>query len=64
MSFKKMYLYLDTDSSLDWTVRHGRSMTLSVALKEAPSKLWTPAFEKDIVTAISASVTADRVSLG
>jgi hypothetical protein len=33
---------IQDDSSLDWTLRHGKSACLSVALKEAAENVYTP----------------------
>lgn len=51
----------DTDPSQDWTLRHGCSMALSVSLKEAPDKIWTPSLEKSVESTINKLVVADRV---
>ncbi|CAG5130066.1 unnamed protein product, partial [Candidula unifasciata] len=54
---------LDTDPSLDWTVRHGRSMALSVSLKDAPDRVWTPALEKSVESTITKLILADRIPI-
>jgi hypothetical protein len=33
---------IQDDPSLDWTLRHGKSACLSVALKEAAENVYTP----------------------
>ncbi|XP_055861350.1 eIF-2-alpha kinase activator GCN1-like [Biomphalaria glabrata] len=55
---------LDTDPSLDWTLRHGRSMALSVALKEAPERILTPSLRKNVEQTIGKLVAADRIPIG
>ena len=52
---------VDCDPSLDWTLRHGRSMALSVALKDAPQRIWTESQQKSVFNAIGKLVAADRV---
>ncbi|KAK3760896.1 hypothetical protein RRG08_042111 [Elysia crispata] len=54
---------LDCDASLDWTLRHGRSMALSVALKEAPQRVWTESLQKSVSGTINKLVTADRIPI-
>ncbi|KAH9524200.1 translational activator of GCN4 [Bulinus truncatus] len=54
---------LDSDPSLDWTLRHGRSMALSVALKDAPERILTPSLRKSVESTIGKLVTADRIPI-
>jgi hypothetical protein len=54
---------LDTSSSVDWTLRHGRGTALSIAIKEAPDKIWTGRSDNVRKTVISLT-EADRVSIG
>ncbi|XP_005111057.1 eIF-2-alpha kinase activator GCN1 [Aplysia californica] len=54
---------LDTDASQDWTVRHGRSMALSVALKDAPDRIWQPAHSSSVLTTVSQLTAADRIPI-
>ena len=42
----------DDDSMLDWTVRHGRSAALYVALKSAPDQVLTEDWTKKTVRVI------------
>ena len=46
---------------LDWTICHGRSVTLSYALYDAPSKLFDTVDEDDIVEAAVKYSNYDRV---
>ncbi|XP_067861626.1 stalled ribosome sensor GCN1 [Heptranchias perlo] len=50
-------------SGIDWMVRHGRSVTLSVAMKAVPSKLCTPEYNTSVLDMIVASATADRIPI-
>nr|XP_022338883.1 eIF-2-alpha kinase activator GCN1-like [Crassostrea virginica] len=55
---------LDTaESGADWTLRHGRSQALAVALKEAAPKIWTPTFQSSIVKCLSGLIDSDKVPL-
>jgi len=54
---------LDTDVSQDWTLRHGRAMALSVALMDAGSNLWAPAYSSSVLAAITKLTTADRIPI-
>lgn len=53
----------DTDASLDWTLRHGRSMALSVALKDAPERILSSGLRKGVESTIGKLVVADRVNV-
>ena len=50
------------DASMDGTLRHGRSAALSVALKEAPSAVYTKDTADKVHKVILAYLAADRVS--
>ncbi|PVD31523.1 hypothetical protein C0Q70_06936 [Pomacea canaliculata] len=54
---------LDIDPSTDWTLRHGRSCALSVALKECPQRLWTPELKKTITHTVTQLANADRIPI-
>ncbi|XP_037092852.1 eIF-2-alpha kinase activator GCN1-like [Pollicipes pollicipes] len=54
---------LDDDSMLDWTVRHGRSAALYVALKCAPEQVLTDDWTKRTIRVIVGYVQADRPPL-
>lgn len=58
-----LYFFTDTNTSLDWTLRHGRGSALSVALKEAGDKLWTDQYKAGVKKTVSALTEADRVSV-
>jgi hypothetical protein len=53
----------DDDLPLDWTLRHGRSAALSVALKEAAPQLYTDDYKDKICRVLLAHLMADRVCL-
>lgn len=50
-------------SGIDWMVRHGRSLALSVAVNVAPSRLCTGKYSSDVQDMILSNATADRVRL-
>uniref|UniRef100_A0A8C5P6E8 GCN1 activator of EIF2AK4 n=1 Tax=Leptobrachium leishanense TaxID=445787 RepID=A0A8C5P6E8_9ANUR len=47
-------------TGIDWMVRHGRSLALSVALCVASTKLCTPKFSSSIESVVISNATADR----
>lgn len=51
----------DDDPSEDWTLRHGCSVTLSVALKQAPERILTEEWRERVVKTLVKYMTADRV---
>ena len=55
-------MFSDTDSSLDWIIRHGRAVALSIAVKEAGEKILTDEFTEPIYKAALSYTAADRVS--
>ena len=58
-----MYFSLiDTSSSVDWTLKHGRGIALGIALKEGADKIWTDQYKTGVKTAISSLIESDRVS--
>ncbi|XP_074643687.1 stalled ribosome sensor GCN1-like [Tubulanus polymorphus] len=52
---------LDNDPSLDWTIRHGRSLALMVALKECPQNLLDPNWEPKVTSIVCKYMQSDRV---
>ncbi|GIX96451.1 eIF-2-alpha kinase activator GCN1 [Caerostris darwini] len=54
---------LDDDLSLEWTLRHGRSVALMIALKEAPDRLLTPEWTERIIKVLLVYLTADRLAI-
>lgn len=48
-------------SGIDWMVRHGRSLALSVAVNVAPSRLCTGKHSSEVQDMILSNATADRV---
>ena len=62
LNFVHIFLFLsDADPSLDWTVRQGHAVGLSVALKESPTRLCVPEFQKRVMQATLDYTAADRV---
>jgi hypothetical protein len=53
----------DDDLPLDWTLRHGRSAALSVALKEAAPQVYTDDYKVKICRMLLAHLMADRVCM-
>ena len=51
------------DPSIDWTLRHGRSAVLSVALKEAPAEVYRPEWRDRLHRVLLSYLTADRVPI-
>ncbi|XP_014262100.1 eIF-2-alpha kinase activator GCN1 [Cimex lectularius] len=51
------------DVSIDWTLRHGRSATLFVAMKEAPNRIIVPAYEQKVHKVLLSFLAADRVQI-
>lgn len=54
---------LDDDLSLDWTIRHGRSALVAVALKEAPVTIYSEEWAPKVIRVILAHLVADRVPI-
>ncbi|KAL3857310.1 hypothetical protein ACJMK2_011991 [Sinanodonta woodiana] len=54
---------LSYNPSVDWTVRHGRSIALGVALKEAGDLLCTAQYQDSIKEAVAQLTDADRIPL-
>ncbi|XP_072271584.1 stalled ribosome sensor GCN1 [Pyxicephalus adspersus] len=50
-------------TGIDWMVRHGRSMALSVAINAASKKLCTPKFSSNIESSVLSNATADRIPI-
>ena len=56
-----MFLLLDMEDSLDWTLRHGRSVALSYAIFDAPTQLHTAIGNDVIFRSVLDQACADRV---
>ncbi|KAK1160013.1 hypothetical protein AOXY_G21506 [Acipenser oxyrinchus oxyrinchus] len=50
-------------SGIDWMVRHGRSVALSIAMKAAPSKLCSEEYSAEVVDMIMSNAAADRIPI-
>uniref|UniRef100_A0A452HQ02 TOG domain-containing protein n=1 Tax=Gopherus agassizii TaxID=38772 RepID=A0A452HQ02_9SAUR len=50
-------------SGIDWMVRHGQSLALSVAIKVAPSRLCAPKYYNSVQERILSNATADRIPI-
>ncbi|NXE34968.1 GCN1 kinase, partial [Ptilorrhoa leucosticta] len=50
-------------SGIDWMVRHGRSLALSVAVNVAPGRLCSPKYYNTVQEMIVSNATADRIPI-
>ncbi|XP_036613862.1 eIF-2-alpha kinase activator GCN1 [Trichosurus vulpecula] len=50
-------------SGIDWMVRHGRSLALSVALNVTPGRLCAAKYSPDVQEMILSNATADRIPI-
>ncbi|NXK45456.1 GCN1 kinase, partial [Chauna torquata] len=50
-------------SGIDWMVRHGRSLALSVAVNVAPYRLCSPKYYNSVQEMILSNATADRIPI-
>ncbi|KZS15891.1 Translational activator GCN1 [Daphnia magna] len=51
------------DPSLDWTLRHGKSAVLSVAMKEAAEQVYTPQWRDKLHRVLLSYLAADRIPI-
>lgn len=58
-----VYFHSADVSGIDWMVRHGRSLALSVAVNVAPSRLCTGKYSSEVQDMILSNAMADRVRL-
>lgn len=56
------YLLKD-DPNEDWTLRHGKSAALFVALKQSPSIVYTSEYEVKICKIITTNITSDKIQI-
>ena len=54
---------LEDDMTLDWTFRHGKSIALRIALKEAPERLIIQDWVEKVVKMLTTYMTSDRISI-
>ncbi|GBM59452.1 eIF-2-alpha kinase activator GCN1 [Araneus ventricosus] len=54
---------IEDDLTLEWTLRHGRSVALMVALKEAPARVLTAEWTERIIKVLLVYLTADRLAI-
>ncbi|RWS30291.1 Translational activator GCN1-like protein [Leptotrombidium deliense] len=55
--------FVDDDVGVDWTLRHGRSVALRIALKETPEKILKVEWIEKIVKTLISYMTSDRVPI-
>jgi len=58
-----MNVNLDSSDTVDWTVTHGRSIALAVALMDSHERIMAPPNHGRVKKALLAFSAADRVSL-
>ena len=51
------------DATLDWTLRHGRSTGLFVALKSAPTRVYNEDRQRKVISVIKSHLLADRLPI-
>ncbi|GAB1604654.1 hypothetical protein Ahia01_000746900 [Argonauta hians] len=54
---------LEVDPSCDWMLRHGRSVALSVALRQGPQLLLTDCLQAPVFHTVSHYTSADRIPI-
>ena len=57
------HILASDDVSLDWTVRHGRSTALFVALKETPARIFIENRKSKVIRTILSYLAADRIPI-
>ncbi|MEQ2219741.1 hypothetical protein XENOCAPTIV_022891 [Xenoophorus captivus] len=50
-------------SGVDWMVRHGRSLTLAIAVKSAPERLCGKDYYETVTETVLVNATADRIPI-
>ncbi|XP_033102350.1 eIF-2-alpha kinase activator GCN1-like [Anneissia japonica] len=51
------------DVSSDWILQHGRSVALSIAIKEAPDRILTDEHQPKIIQILTSNATNDRIPI-
>lgn len=54
---------LNDDCNDDWTLKHGRTVALFVALKEGPSTVFVSNYESKICKVIVSCITSDKIQI-
>lgn len=54
---------LRDDPNEDWTLRHGKSAALFVALKECPANIYVPEYEAKIAKIIVSNITSEKIPI-
>lgn len=54
---------LRDDPNEDWTLRHGKSAALFVALKECPGNVYLPEYEAKICKIIVSNITSEKIPI-
>ena len=54
---------LSEDDSVEWTLKHGRSIALWIVLKECPHRLCTPEFVEKLERVLGRMIASDRILL-
>lgn len=58
-----VYRFSDDDSSLHPTLREGQASALTVALKEAPERLWDEQYRNKLIQTILSQLASQSVNL-
>lgn len=61
--FYNHLLFPGDDPHSDWTLRHGKSAAIFVALKESPSTILTDQYELRLTKTLLTLLSADRVPI-
>lgn len=54
---------LDTDTGVEWTLRHGRSVALAVSIKEGVYQKLVPGLQESVLQVIAHLTTTDRIPI-
>ncbi|XP_029653142.1 eIF-2-alpha kinase activator GCN1 [Octopus sinensis] len=54
---------MDTDNGSDWTLRHGRSVALAVAIKEGADRVLVPSLQPAVFQTVTHFTAADRIPI-
>ncbi|XP_052833677.1 eIF-2-alpha kinase activator GCN1 [Octopus bimaculoides] len=54
---------MDTDNGSDWTLRHGRSVALAVAIKEGAERVLVPSLQPAVFHTVTHFTAADRIPI-
>lgn len=58
-----MLHHILVDETEDWALKHGRTAALFVALKEHPSRIYTPKYEPKIIKFVTSCLQSDKIPI-